>query len=74
MAALQGAMEAHAGDGVAVGVETEDEQRDAVALFEVGPSQRALKSPTAKDTFGLVEVNLPEVRSFQGMVAFETDA
>ena len=59
MAALERAMEAHAGDGIAVGVEAQDEQRDAGALFEVGASQRALKSPTAKDSFGLIEVDLP---------------
>jgi hypothetical protein len=63
----------YAGHGITVGVETQDEQRDAVALFEVDPSQRPLKSAAAKDPFGFVEVYLPEIRSLQRMVALETN-
>ena len=71
---LEGTVKTHAGDGVALGVEAEQEERDVVALFEFEATQRALKAATAEDSFGLVQVDLPEVRSLQGMVTFEAHA
>jgi hypothetical protein len=54
-------VETYAGDGSFVRVETQDEQRHAVAFFEFEASQRSLKSSTPKDPLGLIEVDLPQV-------------
>jgi len=65
-------VETHASDRGTVGIKSQNEQRHTVALFEFEASQRSLKSSTAEDALGLVEVNLPEIGSLQRMVAFET--
>jgi hypothetical protein len=60
---LERTVKSHAGDGVTLGVEAEQEERDVVALFEFEPTQRALKASTTEDSLGLIQVDLPEVRS-----------
>jgi hypothetical protein len=67
-------VETNASNSGAVGVEAQDEQRHAVALFEFEPSLRSLKSPTAEDAFGLVEVDLPQIGPLQRVVTFEANA
>jgi len=60
---LEGTVKAHSGDGVPVGVEAQEKERDVVAFFEFEATQRALKASTTKDSLGLIQVDLPEIRS-----------
>ena len=73
MARLERPVAAHAGDGLAVGVEAQEEERDAVALFELLQVQLALEAEVAVAPFSLVEVELPQIGPLMGVVAFEPD-
>ncbi len=61
MARLQRPVAADAGHGVAVGVEAQEEQRDAVALVELLQMQLALETEIAVAPLRLVQVELPQV-------------
>ena len=66
MAALEGTVEAHARDRLAVRVETEEEERNAVAVFEVAPAEASPRSRSCGSALGLVEVDLPQVGRSKG--------
>jgi hypothetical protein len=71
VARFQRAVAADAGHGLAVGVEAQEEQRDAVPLVEVLEVQLALEAEVAVAPLRLVQVELPQVGPLMGVVALE---
>jgi hypothetical protein len=74
MAVLEGAVAPDPGDHLAVFCEAEEEQRDAIALLELLAPERPFEAVVSVDPLGLVEVELPEVRSENRVVSLEADS
>jgi hypothetical protein len=67
-------MAPHAGYGVTLGIESQEEQRDAVAFLQVSPAKGVLKPVVAVPPLSLAEIVLPQVRTLGGVVTLEADA
>jgi hypothetical protein len=67
-------VEAHPGDSVAVGRETEEEKRDASAVLEVLSPKGLLEASIPVDPLSTIEIHLPEIRAFVGVMALESNA
>jgi hypothetical protein len=67
-------VEPDAGDGLSVGRKAQEEQRHAMAFFELLAPKRSLEASMTVDALRLVQVDLPQVRPFQGVMTFEADA
>jgi hypothetical protein len=68
---VQRAVATDAGHGLAVDVEAQEEQRDAVPLVEVLEVQLSLEAEVAVAPLRLVQVELPQVGSLIGVVPLE---
>jgi hypothetical protein len=73
VATLERTVESHAGDRFAVGVKTQEEEGDTVSVFKVLTAKRSLEAPISIDSFGPVQIELPQIRSLVGMMAFESN-
>ena len=71
MARLERPVAADAGHDVPIGVEAQDEERHAVALVELLQVQLPLEAEVAVAPLRLVQVELPQVGPFIGMVPLE---
>jgi hypothetical protein len=74
MTAFEWSVKAHAGNGVAVGRESEEEEVNTITTLEVPTSKGSLESVTSKHRLGAVEINLPEIGSLKRMVSFKSNA
>jgi hypothetical protein len=71
VATLEGTVESHAGDRIAVGVKTQEEEGNTVSVFKVLTAKGSLEATISIDPFGPVQIELPQIRSLVGMMAFE---
>ena len=74
MTILQGPVHPHPAHHLVLGVEGEEEERDALAGLEIAPMQGLFEAETAVLALGPVEVEAPQVGAFGGMVALEAEA
>ena len=61
----------HAGHGVPMGVEAQEEERHAVPLFELLQVQLSLEAEIAVAPLRLVQIELPQVGPLMGVVPLE---
>jgi hypothetical protein len=66
-------VEPDAGDGLSVGRKAQEKEGHATSFFELLASKRPFEATIAVDALRLVQVDLPEVRPFQGVVALKAD-
>src|ERR1035437_1570751 len=67
-------MEAHAGDRLPVGRETNEEERHVVAVFEILSMKGPFEAAASVLSFRLIEVERPQIGSLQRVMALEPDS
>ena len=74
VARSEGTVKPYSRNSVAIGRESQEEQRHAGAVLELATVQRLFETVTSIDALGSVKVGLPEVWAFDGMVPFKANA
>jgi hypothetical protein len=71
-ASFERSEEANPSHHFAVGRKAQEKERHTVSVFEILSANCSFNAVISVDPFGLVEVALPQVRSFQGVMALKS--